>query len=232
MVDHLKRGLDLDFTAGAPQVAYRETISKDLQWTYAHKQRWQFARVTLRFSPLGQGAGLKIENACTGGTLPAAFFPGAEAGVRRACQRGTYAEIPLTDLKVTLVDADYHAADSSAATFEIAASACVREALPNLRPVLLEPVMLVVVVTPQDYLGDVIGDLNSRRGVVRSMDTLGQAVSISAAVPFANMFGYISTLRSMTRGRADYVMAFAHYEQVPGIPPSGDGPFAPAMALR
>lgn len=234
MVHHLRSVQCHDFQTGAPQIAYRETISKDLQWTYTHTQRhpWQYAKVTLRFFPIGQGAGLEIENTCAGRELPATFFPSVQAGVRDACKCGTYAEIPLTDLKITLVDVDYHATDSSAATFEIAARACVREALPKLRPALLEPIMLVIVSTPQDYMGDVIGDLSSRRGLVQGMDSDDSGQIITALAPFANLLGYVRTLGAMTQGRASHSLTFSHYERVPPGPGGGDDPFAPAMALR
>jgi elongation factor G len=173
-----------------------------------------------------------FENAVVGGAVPEDFVPGVEKGLATAKETGVIAGFPVMDLKCTLLDGAYHDVDPSIMTFEIAARACFREAIPKARPRVLEPMMKVEVVTPQDYMGDVIGDLNSRRGQVQRMDSRGNAEVINAMVPLANMFGYESTLRSMTQGRAQYSMHFDHYEQLPPNRPGGDDDFPMAAALR
>jgi len=219
IVDRMKREFKVEANIGAPQVAYRETITKTAEIDYTHKKQsggsGQFARVLIRFEPGETGSGFIFETDITGGSVPKEYIPGVEKGLESAKENGVVAGFPCIDFKATLYDGAYHDVDSSALAFEIAARAAFREGLPKAKPVLLEPVMKVEVVTPEDYMGDVIGDLNSRRGQVGSMDSRGNARVITAMVPLANMFGYINTLRSMSQGRAQYSMEFHHYEQVP-----------------
>ncbi len=219
IVDRMKREFKVEANVGAPQVAYRETITKKIDWDYTHKKQTggsgQYAKVKIRFEPGEAGSGFQFVNDVVGGAVPREFVPGVEKGLTNAKEQGVIAGFPVIDLKCTLIDGDYHDVDSNVMTFDIAARACFREAMPKAGPKLLEPIMKVEVVTPEDYMGDVIGDLNSRRGQVQGMDSRGNARVITAMVPLANMFGYVSTLRSMTQGRAQYTMHFDHYEQVP-----------------
>ncbi|QEX17642.1 elongation factor G [Hypericibacter terrae] len=219
IVDRMKREFKVEANVGAPQVAYRETISKKIEQDYTHKKQTggsgQFARVKIRFEPLPPGGGFEFENDVVGGAVPREFVPGVEKGLKAAKESGVIAGFPMIDFKATLIDGAYHDVDSNVLTFDIAARACYREGIPKAGPKLLEPIMKVEVVTPDDYMGDVIGDLNSRRGQVQGMDSRGNARVISAMVPLANMFGYVNTLRSMSQGRAQYTMHFDHYEQVP-----------------
>jgi elongation factor G len=200
-------------------VAYRETISRAHDQDYTHKKQsggsGQFARIKVRFEPLPPGSGYVFENDVVGGSVPKEYVPGVEKGLNSARETGVIAGFPVIDFKATLIDGAYHDVDSNVLTFDIAARACFREAIPKAGPKLLEPVMRVEVVTPDDYMGDIIGDLNSRRGQISGMDSRGNARVISAMVPLANMFGYVNTLRSMSQGRAQYTMHFDHYEQVP-----------------
>jgi elongation factor G len=218
-VDILRRTYKVDANVGAPQVAYRETISRKATIDYTHKKQTggsgQFARVKIEFEPLEAGAGFVFENAVVGGAVPREFVPGVEKGLKAQKESGLLAGFPLIDFKATLVDGAFHDVDSNVLTFEIASRAALRELAQKGGPKLLEPIMKVEVVTPDDYLGSVIGDLNSRRGQVQGTDQRGNAQVISAMVPLANMFGYINTLRSMSQGRAQYSMVFDHYEQVP-----------------
>jgi elongation factor G len=219
IVDRMKREFKVDANVGAPQVAYRETITCTAEADYIHKKQTggagQFARVKLRFEPLPPGSGFIFENEVVGGTVPKEYVPGVEKGLKASTETGVLAGFPVIDLKVALFDGAYHDVDSSALAFEIAARAAFKEGVMKASPKLLEPIMRVEVVTPEDYMGDVIGDLNSRRGQVTGMDTRGNARVIDARVPLANMFGYVNTLRSMSQGRAQYTMHFDHYEQVP-----------------
>ena len=219
LVDRMRREFNVEADVGAPQVAYRETISKEHNVDYTHKKQsggsGQYARVKITFEPLEPGSGYIFENKVVGGSVPKEYIPGLAKGLESALQTGVIAGFPVMDLKATLYDGAYHDVDSSALAFEIAGRAAVREGLPLAGPKLLEPVMKVEVVTPEDYMGDIIGDLNSRRGQVGGMDQRGNARVISAMVPLANMFGYVNTLRSMSQGRAQFTMHFAHYEQVP-----------------
>jgi elongation factor G len=219
IVDRMKREFKVEANVGAPQVAYRETITKIAEIDYTHKKQsggsGQFARVIIRFEPGEVGSGFIFETDITGGSVPKEYIPGVEKGLEAAKENGVVAGFPCIDFKAVLYDGAYHDVDSSALAFEIAARAAFREGLPKAKPVLLEPVMKVEVVTPEEYMGDVIGDLNSRRGQVGSMDSRGNARVVTAMVPLANMFGYINTLRSMSQGRAQYSMEFHHYEQVP-----------------
>ncbi|MBL8643878.1 MAG: elongation factor G [Rhodospirillaceae bacterium] len=219
IVDRMKREFKVEANVGAPQVAYRETISKVADIDYTHKKQsggsGQYARVKIRFEPLPPGSGYQFESEIVGGSVPREYIPGVQKGLASSVNNGVIAGFPVTDFKATLHDGAYHDVDSSALAFEIAARAAFREGLPQAAPKLLEPIMKVEVVTPEDYMGDVIGDLNSRRGQVGGMDTRGNARVISAMVPLANMFGYVNTLRSMSQGRAQFTMEFHHYEQVP-----------------
>ena len=218
-VDILKRTYKVDANVGAPQVAYRETITKVAEHDYTHKKQsggsGQFARVKLRFEPLAAGGGYEFDNEVVGGSVPKEYVPGVEKGLDSARNSGILAGFPVIDFKVALIDGAYHEVDSSALAFEIAARAAFKEGIAKAGPKLLEPIMKVEVVTPEDYMGDIIGDLNSRRGQIQNMDSRGNARVITAMVPLANMFGYVNTLRSMSQGRAAYSMHFDHYEQVP-----------------
>jgi elongation factor G len=219
IIDRMKREFKVDANVGAPQVAYRETITQVAEVDYTHKKQTggagQYARVKLRFEPLAPGAGFVFENAVVGGSVPKEFVPGVEKGVKASTETGVLAGFPVIDLKVVLFDGAHHDVDSSVLAFEIAARAAFKEGIMKAAPKLLEPIMRVEVVTPEEYMGDVIGDLNSRRGQVTGMDARGNARVIDAMVPLANMFGYVNTLRSMSQGRAQYTMHFDHYEQVP-----------------
>ncbi|MGB8275273.1 MAG: elongation factor G [Alphaproteobacteria bacterium] len=219
IVDRMKREFKVEANVGAPQVAYRETITRAVEQDYTHKKQTggagQFARVKIRFEPGARGSGAVFENDVVGGRVPREYIPGVEKGVIGAAETGVIAGFPLIDFMATLVDGAYHDVDSSVMAFEIAGRQCFREGVAKAGPVLLEPMMRVEVVTPDDYMGDVIGDLNSRRGQVTGMDQRGNARVINAMVPLANMFGYVNTLRSMSQGRAQYTMHFDHYAQVP-----------------
>jgi elongation factor G len=218
-VDILKRTYKVDANIGAPQVAYREKITKPVTVDYTHKKQTggagQFARVKIVAEPLPPAGGFVFENEVVGGTVPKEYIPGVEKGLESVLGSGVLAGFPVVDLKVALVDGAYHDVDSSALAFEICARQALREALQKGSPVLLEPIMKVEVVTPEDYTGSVIGDLNSRRGQIQGQDMRGNANVIKAMVPLANMFGYVSNLRSMSQGRATFTMQFDHYEQVP-----------------
>jgi elongation factor G len=218
-VDILRRTYKVDANVGAPQVAYRETLSKPVTILYTHKKQTggsgQFAEVKIEFEPQEPGAGFLFENKVVGGSVPKEYIPAIEKGLKAQKESGLMAGFPVIDFKATLVDGKYHEVDSNALTFDIAARAAFRELASKGAVKLLEPIMKVEVVTPEDFLGGVIGDLNSRRGQVQGTDTRGNAQVVSAMVPLANMFGYINTLRSMTQGRAQYTMQFDHYEQVP-----------------
>ncbi len=219
IVDRMKREFKVDANVGAPQVAYRETITRTAEVDYTHKKQTggagQYARVKLRFEPLPPGSGFVFENEVVGGTVPKEYVPGVEKGLRASSETGVLAGFPVIDIKAILFDGAFHDVDSSVLAFEIAARASFKEGIMKAGPRLLEPIMRVEVVTPEDYMGDVIGDLNSRRGQITGMDTRGNARVVDAMVPLANMFGYVNTLRSMSQGRAQYTMHFDHYEQVP-----------------
>jgi elongation factor G len=219
IVDRMKREFKVDANIGAPQVAYRETISRKADIDYVHKKQTggagQFARVKMTFEPLPPGSGFAFEDAVKGGNVPREYIPAVEKGVRGSMDSGVLVGYPVIDFKATLYDGAYHEVDSSALAFEIAARAAFKDGMQKAGPRLLEPMMRVEVVTPDDYTGSVMGDLQSRRGQVTGMDSRGNAKVIHAQVPLANMFGYVNTLRSMTQGRAQYTMHFDHYEQVP-----------------
>jgi elongation factor G len=218
-VDILKRTYKVDANIGAPQVAYREKITRAATVDYTHKKQTggsgQFAQVKIVAEPTPPASGFVFENKIVGGSVPKEYIPGVEKGLESVLGAGVLAGFPVVDLKVTLVDGRYHDVDSSALAFEIAGRAALREALQKGGSVLLEPIMKVEVVTPEDYTGSVIGDLNSRRGHIQGQDMRGNANVINAMVPLANMFGYVNTLRSMSQGRATFTMQFDHYEQVP-----------------
>lgn len=219
LVDRMKREFKVDANVGAPQVAYRETISKISNVDYIHKKQsggaGQFARVKIKFEPLLPGGGYEFVNQIKGGNVPTEFVPGVEKGLKAQQQIGVMAGFPTIDFRAILYDGDYHDVDSSTLAFEIAARAAFREGINKAQPILLEPIMKVEVVTPEEYMGDVIGDLNSRRGQVQEMTTRGNANIVNAQVPLANMFGYVNNLRSLSQGRANYTMHFDHYEEVP-----------------
>ena len=219
-VDILKRTHKVEVTVGAPQVAYRETITRATEVDYTHKKQTggtgQFARVILEIEPNEKGAGYEFESKVVGGTVPKEYIPGVEKGLNSVMGSGILAGFPIVDLKIALTDGAYHEVDSSAIAFEIAARMALREGLQKAGAILLEPIMKVEVTSPEDYLGGVIGDLNSRRGQILGTSARGNAQIVNAMVPLANMFGYINNLRSMSQGRASYTMQFDHYEQVPG----------------
>jgi len=218
-IDILRRTYKVDANIGAPQVAYRERLSRATTVDYVHKKQTggsgQFARVKIVAEPNEPGAGYVFESKIVGGNVPKEYIPGVEKGLESVLGAGVLAGFPVVDLKVQLVDGAYHEVDSSALAFEIASRAALREALQKGHSVLLEPIMKVEVVTPEDYTGSVIGDLNSRRGHIQGQDMRGNAVVINAMVPLANMFGYVNQLRSFSQGRANYTMQFDHYEEVP-----------------
>ncbi len=218
-VDILKRTYKVDVNVGAPQVAYRETITRAITHQYTHKKQsggsGQFAQVEFELSPSGVGKGNAFESKIVGGTVPKEYIPGVEKGYESVLTSGPLIGFPVVDVTVVLTDGKYHDVDSSALAFEIATRAGLREAFKMAGPVLLEPIMKVEVVSPEEYLGSVIGDLNSRRGQIMGTDTRGNAQVINATVPLANMFGYVNQLRSMSQGRANYTMQFSHYAQVP-----------------
>jgi elongation factor G len=218
-VDILKRTYKVEANIGAPQVAYREKISRQVTKDYTHKKQTggsgQFARLKIVCEPLPPGSGFIFENKVVGGNVPKEYVPGVEKGLESVLGSGILAGFPVVDLKVTLIDGAYHDVDSSALAFEIAARAALKEALREAAPILLEPIMKVEVVTPEDYTGPVIGDLNSRRGQIQGQDMRGNANVVNAMVPLANMFGYVNNLRSMSQGRATFTMQFDHYADVP-----------------
>jgi len=219
IVERMKREFKVEANVGAPQVAYRETIQNSTEFDYIHKKQsggaGQFARVKLLVEPLEPGKGREVESKIKGGSIPKEFIPGVEKGIETVSDNGILAGFPIIDYKVTILDGLHHDVDSSVLAFELASRACFKEACTRATLKLLEPVMRVEVVTPEDYMGDVIGDLNSRRGQINTQDQRGNATVITAMVPLANMFGYINSLRSMSQGRAQYSMFFDHYSKVP-----------------
>jgi len=218
-VDILKRTYKVDANIGAPQVAFREKITQRVEHDYTHKKQTggsgQFAAIKIIAEPTPPGTPFEFENEVVGGTVPKEYIPGVEKGLESVLGSGVLAGFPVVDLKVTLIDGKYHDVDSSALAFEICARQCLKEALQRARPVLLEPIMKVEVVTPEDYCGSVIGDLNSRRGQIQGQDMRGNANVINAMVPLMNMFGYVNNLRSMSQGRATFTMQFDHYAELP-----------------
>jgi len=219
LIDRMKREFNVEANVGAPQVAYRETITKPSDVDYTHKKQsggaGQFARVKIRFEPGESGSGYEFINQIKGGNIPTEFIPGVQKGLIAQQQAGVMTGFPCIDFKATLYDGAFHDVDSSVLAFEIAARAAFREGISKANPVLLEPMMKVEIITPEEYMGVVIGDLNSRRGQVQEMNTRGNANVITGMVPLANMFGYVNNLRSLSQGRANYSMQFNHYEEVP-----------------
>ena len=219
LVDRMKREFKVEADVGAPQVAYRETITKDVEVDYTHKKQsggaGQFARVKMKFKPLERNSGIKFNNTVVGGNIPKEYIPGVEKGINSAAQNGVIAGYNVIDFEAEVYDGAYHDVDSSVLAFEIASRAAFRDAVAKAGPKLLEPMMKVEVVTPEDYMGDIIGDLNSRRGQIEKMEDRGNAKVVSSVVPLANMFGYVNNLRSMSQGRASYTMLFSHYDVVP-----------------
>tara|TARA_B100000686_G_scaffold323030_1_gene377402 strand:- start:10955 stop:13078 length:2124 start_codon:yes stop_codon:yes gene_type:complete len=219
IVDRMKREFKVEANVGAPQVAYRETINQTAEIDYTHKKQsggaGQYARVKILFENQEPGEGFIFEDTIKGGSVPKEYIPGVEKGLEMANETGILAGYPVIDYKATLVDGDFHDVDSNVMCFELAAKAAFKEGMAKAQPVLLEPVMDVEVVTPEEYMGDIIGDLNSRRGQVGAMENRGNARVFKAKVPLANMFGYVNNLRSMSQGRAQFTMQFDHYAQVP-----------------
>ena len=219
IVDRLRREFKVDANVGNPQVAYRETITKPCDIEYTHKKQsggaGQFAKVKIKFEPMEGYTGFEFNNTVVGGNVPKEYIPGVEKGLRSAMDAGVLAGYPVTGVKCTLYDGAYHEVDSNVMCFEIAARAAFREGMRQAAAVLLEPIMKVEVVTPEEYMGDIIGDLKSRRGLVNGMDQRGNARVVDAHVPLANMFGYVNTLRSLSQGRAQFTMLFDHYAEVP-----------------
>ncbi|MGA0606816.1 elongation factor G [Phenylobacterium sp. VNQ135] len=220
-IDILKRTYKVEANIGAPQVAYRESISRRAEIDYTHKKQTggtgQFARVKLVFEPGEPGSGFIFESAIVGGAVPKEYVPGVQKGLESAKENGLLAGFPLIDFKATLVDGAFHDVDSSVLAFEIASRAAFKELREKAAPKLLEPIMSVEVVTPEEYLGSVIGDLNGRRGQIQGQDMRGNATVINAYVPLANMFGYVNNLRGMSQGRAQFTMQFSHYDTVPQV---------------
>jgi elongation factor G len=219
IVDRLRREFKVDANVGAPQVAYRETVTREADVDYTQKKQTggsgQFARIKLRFAPGERGSGFVFSSKIVGGNVPKEYIPGVEKGLKSSMTNGVVAGFPVVDMAVELYDGAYHDVDSSVMAFEIAARAAFREGVRKSAPILLEPVMSVEVVTPEDYMGDIIGDLNSRRGQISGMNPRANAQVINAMVPLATMFGYVNTLRSLSQGRAQFTMTFDHYEPVP-----------------
>ncbi len=219
IIDRLRREYGVEANIGAPQVAYRETISKPHTEVYTHKKQsggsGQYAEVKIIFEPLDRNGGVVFENKVVGGSVPKEYIPAVEKGIRMQCETGVLAGFQTVDFKYTLVDGKYHDVDSSALAFEIAAKACFRDGMKKASPIILEPIMDVEVTTPNDHVGDVVGDLNRRRGQIQTQETAGSTIMVRAHVPLKEMFGYISDLRSMTKGRASFTMQFHHYDPVP-----------------
>jgi len=218
-LDRMRTEFNVEGIMGEPQVAYREAFTKPIEQQYVHKKQTggagQFAEVWIKFEPLERGKGFEFVDATVGGSVPREYVPSVEKGLKMQLEEGVLAKFPTVDFRATLFDGSYHDVDSNALTFEIAGKACFREALPKAGPVLLEPVMKVEVVTPGDYLGDVIGDINRRRGSIQDQLERGANIAVVATVPLSEMFGYIGQLRAMSSGRASYTMEFSHYDLVP-----------------
>ena len=219
LVDRMKREFKVEANVGAPEVAYRESLGRPVELTYTHKKQsggsGQFAEVKVALTPGERGSGIIFSDEVKGGNVPREYIPAVEKGMRESAETGSLIGFPIIDFEIRLTDGKYHDVDSSALAFEIAGRAAMREAAQKAGIKLLEPIMKVEVVTPEDYLGDVIGDLNSRRGQIQGTDSRGNAQVVEAMVPLANMFGYVNELRSFTQGRAQYTMQFSHYDEVP-----------------
>jgi elongation factor G len=219
LIDRMKREFKVEANVGAPQVAYRESLARPVELVYTHKKQsggsGQFGEVKVALEPGERGTGIEFLDEIKGGNVPKEYIPSVEKGMRETAETGSLIGFPIIDFKIRLLDGKYHEVDSSALAFEITGRGAMREAAQKAGIKLLEPIMKVEVVTPEDYLGDVIGDLNSRRGQIQGTDTRGNAQAIEATVPLANMFGYVNQLRGFTQGRAQYTMQFSHYEEVP-----------------
>ncbi len=219
IVDRMRREFKVEANVGAPQVAYREYLAKPVELVYTHKKQsggsGQFGEVKVSLQPGERGSGIIFKDEVKGGNIPREYIPSVEKGMRETAETGSLIGFPIIDFEIRLLDGKYHDVDSSALAFEITGRGAMREAAQKAGIKLLEPIMKVEVVTPEDYLGDVIGDLNSRRGQIQGTDSRGNANVIDAIVPLANMFGYVNQLRSFTQGRAQYTMQFSHYEEVP-----------------
>ncbi len=219
IIDRLRREYGVEADIGAPQVAYRETITRPHVEIYTHKKQTggsgQYAEVKIGFEPLERNGGVVFENKVVGGSVPKEYIPAVEKGIRVQADTGVLAGFPTVDFKYVLLDGKYHDVDSSALAFEIAAKACFRDGMKKAAPIILEPIMDVEVTTPNDHVGDVVGDLNRRRGMIQNQESSGSTVIVRAHVPLKEMFGYISDLRSMTKGRASFTMQFHHYDPVP-----------------
>jgi elongation factor G len=233
-IDVLRRTYNIDMQVGAPQVAFRECITQSAEVEYTHKKRsggsGQFASVKLLIEPNEPGKGYQFESRIVDDAVPKQYIPGVEKGIQSVLSSGVVAGFPVVDVKVELIDGKYHDVDSSALAFEIAARAAFREALQKAKPVLLEPIVKVEVVSPEDCIGSIISDLNLRRGRIQGCEIRGNTAVIIAIVPLANMFGYANSLRSMSGGRASFAMQFDHYAPAP--PPKHDPPFRPAIGMR
>jgi elongation factor G len=221
LVDRLKREFGVEANIGQPQVAYREALGGPVDIDYTHKKQsggsGQFGRVKIRFEPLEPGSGIEFESKIVGGNVPKEYIPGVEKGIRTMAESGLLAGFPVIDFRAELYDGAYHDVDSSVMAFEIAARAAFRQVKVEGSIDLLEPIMKVEVVTPEEYMGDVIGDLSSRRGMIEGTEIRGKANIINAMVPLMNMFGYVSNLRSMSQGRAQFTMTFDHYAKTPQV---------------
>ncbi len=219
IIDRLRREYGVEANIGAPQVAYRETITRPHTETYTHRKQTggsgQYAEVKITFEPQERNGGVVFENDVVGGSVPREYIPAVEKGIRLQADTGVLAGFPTVDFKYTLIDGKYHDVDSSALAFEIAAKACFRDGMKKAGPIILEPIMDVEITTPQDHVGDVVGDINRRRGMIQNQESSGSTVIVRAHVPLKEMFGYISDLRSMTKGRASFTMQFHHYDPVP-----------------
>jgi elongation factor G len=219
IVDRMRREFKVEANVGAPQVAYREYLGKAVDVDYTHKKQsggtGQFGRVKVRVTPGERGSGIIFTDEIKGGNIPKEYIPAIEKGFREIAATGSLVGFPIIDFAITLYDGAYHDVDSSALAFEIAGRGCMREVAQKAGIKLLEPIMKVEVITPEEYLGDVIGDINSRRGQIQGTDSRGNAQAVTAMVPLANMFGYVNQLRSFTQGRANYSMFFDHYDEVP-----------------
>jgi len=219
LVDRMKREFKVEANVGAPQVAYREYLAKPVELTYTHKKQsggsGQFGEVKVKVTPGERGAGIEFIDSVKGGNIPREYIPSVEKGMRETAETGALIGFPIVDFSIELLDGKYHDVDSSALAFEIAGRGAMREAAQKAGIKILEPIMKVEVVTPEEFMGDVIGDLNSRRGQIQGTDSRGNAQVVEAMVPLANMFGYVNQLRSFTQGRAQYTMQFSHYDEVP-----------------
>jgi elongation factor G len=219
IVDRMRREFKVEANVGAPQVAYREYLAKPVDVDYTHKKQsggtGQFGRVKVKVTPGERGSGITFTDEIKGGNIPKEYIPAIEKGMRETAASGQLVGFPIIDFDINLYDGSYHDVDSSALAFEIAGRGAMREVASKAGIKLLEPIMKVEVVSPEEYLGDVIGDMNSRRGQIQGTDTRGNAQVVEAMVPLANMFGYVNQLRSFTQGRANYSMFFSHYDEVP-----------------